>query len=194
MNSSIRHFDNAYQRKVGKNARKLLHDNSKELVKLFDEHVGVNTIHCVMGIGAGACRNLKYFYDANPRLKFIASDLYYNKEEFHSDMLKLQESGALVFEQMDTLDFVITRRLNPDLLIFSDHLMHLKKSTVIKVIQNVLASDTEYVLIREQKKGFDTLGKQYHECYEWLKEEYNVIYEGSSEQDQNFFIWILQRK
>lgn len=141
-------FDEGYQKKVGKNSPLYLHENSIELVKILDNFgVITNNMH-IFEIGSGGGRNLKYINDFNSTIKLSANDLHKNASFEEMDE-KIKEK--INFYEIDTLSLVNTSIPEKiDLLIASDHLMHIETEDV-KVIMNVITEKWQptYILLRE---------------------------------------------
>ena len=85
---------------------------------------------------------------------------------------------------------------NLDLLLVSDHFMHLQYEKVDNIIKKVIADwKPKYVMLREIKEQFETPNhpRLFHNYNQFL-EKYNMVFETSSKQDSSYFIWLLKRK
>jgi len=187
-------FPGFYQKGVGMNARKMLHDNSKELVDVLIKTKIINEIVNVFELGAGPCRNLFYLNNANPNLKLICNDL--NKRasfKYMDDKIK----SKIKFYQMDSLKMISDNQLNDiDLFLSSDHLMHIdykKADKILEILHNKWMP--KYIMLRERRKEYETPNhpRLYHN-YEKLLVNYKLLYNKHSDQDEKYFIWLLKIK
>ena len=85
---------------------------------------------------------------------------------------------------------------NIDMILVSDHLMHLQYDKADSIIKSILNSwKPKYILMRELRKEFETpLHPRLFHDYEQLKTKYNLVFEKNSDQDDAYFIWLLKRK
>lgn len=192
-------FDRNYQNKVGQFSRQLLHDNSIELTKILKEQNLIqNNLH-YFEIGAGGARNLWYIWKENPTLKLSCNDFWEkeSKKNMHNDI-----KDIINFYEGDTEDILneLPIDINIDVLLSSDHLMHIprvKGKNIITLLLNKI--NPKYIVLRERKKEFETpeetaqsYPRNYHN-YERLEEKYNLIFETTSHIPE-FFIRIYKIK
>ena len=85
---------------------------------------------------------------------------------------------------------------NIDLILVSDHLMHLQYEKADKILKSLLKKwKPKYILMRELRKEFETPShpRLFHN-YDQLKTKYNVMFNKLSNQDDAYFIWLLKLK
>lgn len=186
-------FPSSYQKYVGMKGKQILHKNSKELCLILNTLVNLNNKH-IFEIGSAGCRNLYYIWKENNNIKISASDLFKESslEYTHPDI-----KNIVNFYEGDSEDIVKEIDFsNVDIILFSDHLMHLeyeKANNILKEISNNIKP--EYILIREIKKEFEDVNhpRLYHN-YDQLDINYDIIYDGESEQNNNYFIKLYKEK
>ena len=191
-------FGPGYQNRVGYKARKLLHDNSKELVKVLSEHSLVQDGYHFFEIGAGGGRNLWYLFQENSNVKLSCNDLWKEASlsNMHPDIRKVT-----TFYEGDTEEVLDTYSGEDiDVLLSSDHLMHLlreKGANILNTIVNRIRPS--YVVLREVKEEKQTpeekakhFAKNYQD-YNILNSAYDLIHEQTSHV-KDFFIRIYKRK
>ena len=172
----------------------LLHRNSIELCGILEKHGMIKDNMNVFEIGAGPARNLKYIYDKNNSINMYANDLfrYTSVPNMHPDIRDL-----VTFYEIDTLSLIEDYEpdFHVDLLISSDHLMHVEYESVDKILKNIRDEwKPTNILIREVKKEYETPDhpRLFHN-YEQLLSEYKLIQEGESGNNNEFFIWLLEK-
>lgn len=188
-------FPKSYQSKVGQNARQLLHNNSKELVSILNKHNVIKNDMRVFEMGAGGGRNLYYIWEQNNTVKLYANDLFEDasKKQMHSDI-----KNIITFYEGDSENIFKECRVdNLDLLLVSDHFMHLQYEKADNIIKNVISEwAPEYIMLREVKKEFESAShpKLYHN-YSQLLNYYKLISDTTSEHAGcfSYFIWLLKR-
>lgn len=187
-------FDKEYQKLVGYNSPEVLHLNSQELVsvlKKFD--VLKDDIH-VFEIGSGGARNLKYINDANPTIKLSANDLYKDAsfEQMHESI-----KDKITFYEMDTLSLV--QNVNPshiDLLVASDHLMHIEKEIVEEIVDLISNKwKPDYILLREVKPSGHKINRTYPRLHHKLDfQNYDVLeHIDTQTMPTTYYIKLLKR-
>ncbi len=187
-------FPKSYQKGVGMKGAKFLHDNSIELVEILSKNNVLSTIRNVFEIGSGPARNLYYLNKANSKITLYCSDLF--KDASLREMDQNLKNNINFFEG-DSEDIINNQPVKSlDLVLISDHLMHLqhhKGSVIIEKLSNNWSP--KYILLREIKKQFEdiTHPRLYHN-YDYLLNNYELIFSKDSEQDKNYFIWLLKRK
>ena len=186
-------FPKSYQKHVGMDASKMLHLNSKELVKFVDQNQIFDKIDSIFELGSGPARNLYYFNKKKPALKISSSDLFKESsfKNMDSDIAK-----KINFFEGDSEEIIKNLKDKIDLFLISDHLMHLqykKADIIIKEIINRILPD--FFLLRELKKEFENPNhpRLYHN-YDQINKKYNLIDEKSSDQDPAYFIKLFKRK
>lgn len=141
-------FTEDYQKLVGHiNCDPVLHENSKELVEVLNRHGVIRDDLRVFEIGAAGCRNLKYINDANPFVQLSANDLYKA-----ASLEEMDESirHKVNFYERDTLNLVREQLPNVDLLVASDHLMHIDSDSAKEIVNRIVYKwSPEYILLRE---------------------------------------------
>lgn len=195
-----------YQKRIGWNGRAVLHHNSKQLKDIInDQNLLFDGIN-IFEIGAGGNRNLKYINDlANEKginINLASNDLHREESlaETHEsikDKVNFYESDTLsLVENWPTID---NKPLKVDLLISSDHLMHIEKNagvTILAKIKNEIKP--QYILLREVKKEYENLShpRFYHNYDTWL-DNYELTYETDGSNNENgswYMIRIYKRK
>jgi len=189
-------FPENYQSAVGMNARSTLHENSKELAKILKEYDVLEKNDKVFEMGSGPARNLHYIYkEFNTKyLNFYCSDLF-KKSALANMSPEIRE--IIHFFEGDSED-VAHNMLMTDLklLLVSDHFMHLQYDKADSIIKRINGSwKPEYIMLRELKKEFETPEhpRLFHDYNQFL-ENYELVHERTSIQDNAYFIWLLKRK
>ena len=174
-----------YQKNISK--RKLLHNNSKELVKICNDFNILKDNIDIFEIGCGCSRNLYYLWKNNNKVNISGNDLI--KEECFKYMEEDIKS-VINFKEIDTLRMVEKNKLSPDLFISSDHLMHLEPETSKKVLKEVIEEwEPLYLLLRESQIDRLNRGvKKFRVDYECVKDKYDILYEKVSEGDSSYII------
>lgn len=187
-------FPSDYQKKVGMNARELLHRNSKELVQILKDNDLLTEIINVFELGSGPCRNLYYLWLENKKIKLNCSDLFKDAslENMHPDIRDLVN-----FIEGDSESVICERNIsNIDLFIISDHMMHLQKDKADIVINGIVNTwRPKHILLREVKKDFETLEHpRIYQNYDKFLKSYDLLKEYTSVNDSAYFIWLLRLK
>ncbi len=187
-------FPKNYQKGVGMNASTRLHKNSIELTNILVENKILLKIDSIFEIGAGPCRNLHYINEAEPRIKFYCNDLFKDESLKH---MSIEMRNKINFYEIDSEKMFTHNQLeNIDLILVSDHLMHLQYKKADLILKALSKSwKPKYILMRELRKEFETpLHPRLFHDYEQLKSNYELIYEKLSDQDDAYFIWLLKIK
>lgn len=186
-------FPTIYQKHVGMEAAVFLHDNSKELVTILKDNQVLPGNDKVFELGSGPGRNLHYILAAFPEVELFCSDL--NKKASLAHMSSQVRKNVKFFEG-DSEDIVRNNVIKDiDLFLISDHLMHLQYEKADKVIKCIISLwNPRYILLREIKKEFEDSNhpRLYHDYGQFL-DFYEKIFQGSSTQDQSYFIWLMKR-
>ena len=189
-------FPEAYQKKVGYRGRKLLHDNSKELVNILNKNNIIKNNMSIFEMGSGGARNLYYIWEENKTVKLYANDLFENasKKNMHRDI-----KDIITFYEGDSEEIFDKCQVdNLDLLLVSDHFMHLQYDKADKILKNILAKWLpKHIILREIKKEFEAPKhpKLFHD-YDQLLKSYNLISNTTSFHAgcNSYFIWLLELK
>ena len=194
-------FSRGYQAAVGMGAREVLHKNSSELVAILDKHGIINSNLSVFELGAGPGRNLYYIYkellkneQGVKNVKFSANDLW-EKDSFK--YMEPEIKNIIKFYEMDTEDLVNNITIpDLDLVLVSDHFMHLQYEKADFIIKKLLSEwKPEYIMLREIKKEFEAPDhpRLYHD-YDQFLSDYEKVEDLNSKQTDRYFIWLLKRK
>lgn len=191
-------FGPNYQNRVGYKARKILHDNSIELVEVLNEHDLIQPGYHYFEIGAGGGRNLWYLFQQNKNVKLSCNDLWKEASlsNMHPDIKKITN-----FYEGDTEEVLLEYSGEDiDVLISSDHLMHLLREKGANILNTIVNRIRPlYVVLREVKEENQTpeekakhFVKNYQD-YAILNSGYDLIHEQTSHVE-DFFIRIYKRK
>lgn len=187
-------FPAQYQAAVGMGAREMLHANSIELAALLKKNSILQNAKTIFELGSGPARNLYYIWLENQNLKLYCSDLFREAslQNMHPDI-----KDRVSFFEGDSEKIINTKLVeNLDIFLVSDHFMHLQYEKAENII-NLICSTWKptYIMLRELKKEFETPNhpRLYHN-YDHFLDYYDAVYQGSSNQDSSYFIWILRIK
>jgi len=196
-------FSKDYQNRVGQWPRhEFLTDNSIELAKFLNDNNVITDNINIFEIGAGGCRNLKYIHDINSTVNLFANDLYEDasRKNMHNDIKE-----KVKFTEMDTLSMfqsnssLILDDNKIDLLISSDHLMHVDKESVISILEYIRKDwQPTYIAIRELisiegeelKRGWPRV---YHEYDKGLSASYELVAEGECSNRPDWYKLLLYK-
>lgn len=189
-------FPEKYQSHVGMNAQPMLQKNSVELVEILNKHKIIQDGLKIFEMGSGPCRNLYYIWKSNNNVQLYANDLFRDASfaNMHSDIKDL-----VTFFEGDSEDIFRSCKVSDlDLLLVSDHFMHLQYEKFDNISDSVLKNwSPKYIMLREVKKEFEKKEhpKLYHN-YDKFLTNYNLIENTSSKNvaDNSYFIWLLKRK
>ena len=165
-------FNRSYQDRVGQYPRhSFLTNNSIELAKFLNDNNLLKDNINIFEMGSGGCRNLKYINDLNKTVNLFASDLYKD-----ASFKNMHESikDKVTFIEMDTLTLVrnFENDYDIDILISSDHLMHIDKESVVEIIDKIKTKlKPKYVLLREL---FSKVGEEINRDWPRVYHEYNL--------------------
>jgi len=183
-------FKPGYTKLVGWGAKDFLHKNSKELLQIIIDN-NIELDGKVFELGAGPGRNLHYIKEHFSSCDIYASDQYRDLKNA-SELVRKE----VKFYEADSLDIIQEPIKDLQLFISSDHLMHLHYDKADKILKAILMNwKPEYILLREVKKEYETPEhpRLYHK-YEQLFTHYDKVFEKTSEQAKEYFIWLLKRK
>jgi len=178
-------FSKEYQNRVGQWPKfDMLTNNSKELAEFLDKNNIITDGINIFEIGAAGCRNLKYINDINNNINLFANDLYEDasRKNMHESLKE-----KINFTEMDTLSLfqadknLILDENKIDVLLSSDHLMHIDKESVIEILGHINSKwKPTYICMREliNKEGEDisrTWPRVYHDHDKYLLENYELV-------------------
>ena len=181
-----------YQRLIA--TQPFLHENSEELIKFLDENNIFFDGISVFEIGCGCGRNLKYMADAQPTARLAGNDL--SKALCFKHMAKNLKK-VIDFREIDTKSLFSGKPYQCDLLISSDHMMHLDPDTAQFVLRAICDSwKPKYFVTRESKRDRIVKGKaiKYAHDYSVLNTTYDLVAEKVSAQDDSYNIRIYQKR
>lgn len=169
----------SYQSRVGQWPKyEFLTKNSIELANFLNKNKLLKDSVNIFEIGSGGCRNLKYINDLNENVNLFANDL--NKVSSFKHMHESVKEKVTFYEK-DTLSLVRETELefDIDILISSDHLMHVDEESVIEIIKIIKTKwKPKYILLRElfSKDGHkpDRVWPRMYHDYE-LEDFYKLI-------------------
>lgn len=145
----IQKNQNKYQDKIENH--KILNENSRELVdfissqRLFNEE-GLKKIH---EIGCGSGRNLKYLKSTFPYLRISGNDL---DRQSCFDSMDDSIKSIIEFSEIDTYEFLknkVKEMNQVDVLLASDHLMHLSRTIILEVYILMAKFARNVIILRE---------------------------------------------
>ena len=187
-------FPTDYQNAVGMNASSILHENSKELVKLLKQHNILNSESKIFELGSGPARNLHYINEEFKTNNIYCSDLF---AESSKNNMSESIKNIITFYEGDSQDIIDNNIIKDlDLFLVSDHFMHLQYEKADYIIKKILKNwNPKYIMLREIKKEFETPEhpRLFHNYNQFLQ-KYNLILETTSNQTDAYFIWLLKRK
>lgn len=194
-------FSEKYQNKLGwfHNASNsnVLHDNSKELLEIINKYeiIDNNKDYKLLEIGAAGCRNLKYIYDKYPQIQYFANDLHKEAsfKNMHPSIKKV-----INFYEGKTQDII--KKFTPnsvDLLIDSDHLVHVNYTDTIEIVNYINKTiKPKYFLIRSVTIDNPKRKTQpYHKHdFNKLLTNYEEIFYKISDNDKSWYIKLFKLK
>ena len=183
-----------YQNKVGWFAKKKLHENSKELLSIIQKFCELDNKSKVFELGGAGARNLHYIHEHFGTDKIFCSDLYRkNSLKNMSDKMK----KICVFFEGDSEDVINNNLIKDiDLFLVVDHFMHLQYKKTDYIIKKLISNwRPRYVMLREIKEEYEDIKhpRLFHDYNQFLS-DYNLLKETISKQDEQYFIWLLERK
>jgi hypothetical protein len=192
MSLFIEKFDEAYQDLVGINSPSQLHRNSLELLDILLEHELILDGIKIFEIGAGGCRNLKYINDYNPNVLLFANDLH---KEASLNNCHPSIKSKVQFYEMDTFSLINENELEVDVLIASDHLMHIDPETTGLIVEQICKKwKPKYILLREVTEwGHKPLRvyPRFHHKFQW--DGYELLTHRASITDPHLYYVQLWR-
>tara|TARA_Y100001938_G_C8074270_1_gene425014 strand:- start:546 stop:1166 length:621 start_codon:yes stop_codon:yes gene_type:complete len=196
-------FGRGYQDRVGQFPKhEFLTTNSIELAKFLNDNKIISDGMNIFEIGAGGCRNLKFIHDLNSNVNLFANDLYEdasrkNMHESIKEKVNFTEMDTLsMFEQDENL---ILDDNKIDLLLSSDHLMHVDKKSVISILEYICTKwKPTYIVLREliNESGEEinrTWPRVYHDYEKGLSNHYDLISEGECSNRPDWYKLLLYK-
>ena len=160
-----------YQSRVGHwPEAEQLTDNSIELANFLNSNNLLQDDINIFEIGSGGCRNLFYINKINENINFFANDL--NKESSFKAMHQIMKDKVTFYEE-DTLSLIknFNSRVNINILISSDHLMHLPEIAVVEILEYLKTEiKPKYILLREL---FSDLGQSFNRTWPKIHHQYD---------------------
>ena len=140
----------SYQSRVGHWPKfEFLTTNSIELADFLNKNGVLKDGVNIFEIGSAGCRNLKYINDLNGNVNLFANDL--NRKHSFANMHESIKEKVTFYEE-DTLSLVEGNEpeFDIDLLISSDHLMHVDEESVKSIIEILKTKwKPKYIAMRE---------------------------------------------
>jgi len=172
-----------------------LHRNSQELCAILEKNNILKDEMNVFEIGAGPARNLTYLYDSNNNINLFVNDLH---RESSIENMRTDMKDIINFYEIDTLSLMENYKpeFHVDLMIASDHLMHVEYESVDRILKKMMNDwKPTHILFREVKKEFETPNhpRLFHD-YNQLLSKYEIVEETESGDFNEFFIWLLRIK
>jgi len=178
-----------YQKAIAR--KELLHKNTKELVALIDVTIKQKP-KTIMEVGCGAGRNLYYLMKLYHPDKIIGTDL--DEAECFKYMEKdLKE--RIIFLSIDSAELFTKNTFIVDLLLFSDHLMHLPPKSIDSILAGLLSRwRFRYLVIRDTDVPRERPPIKYAHDFTILDDKLNKLLDRRSKHVGEYFIRIYERK
>ena len=129
-------FPYGYQSSVGMKARDTLHQNTEELASILQENSLSVSNFKVFEMGSGGARNLHYILKKFPGVELHCSDLF---QEASVNEMSEEVRSIVNFYEGDNEDIANQHPVkNLDLLLVSDHFMHLQYEKADNIIKKVI--------------------------------------------------------
>lgn len=181
---------NGYQGKIA-SSKKLRHQ-SKEMIAALKELGLPLPGSFIFEIGCGSGRNLIYVRKSVPTAKIAGNDLV--RKDCFSNMHPLV-SEVIDFREMDTLSLFRTEVFHPDLLISSDHLMHISPDAAQEILQRMADSwKPQFIAFRERTVERKVEPAIFVHDYSVIEKHYVNILERKSQYDYTYSIRIFERQ
>ena len=190
-------FNELYQDLVGWMCDKKLHNNSLELLTILTNHniLTNNSNYKILEIGAAGCRNLKYIHDEYPDIQYFANDLH--KDASFKNMHKSMRD-VIRFYEGKTQDVIKNFSSNSiDLLIDSDHLVHVNYTDTNKILNYINNTiKPKHFLIRSVLKNNPKRKPCPYHKHDYNKQltNYKEIFYKVSDQHTNWYIKLFKLK
>ena len=199
-------FPAAYQQRVGQFPQhKFLHDNSKELTSFLSKHKVISDNMNIFEIGSGGCRNLFYIWETNNNINLFANDLH---EKASRKNMHEKIRNKVKFIEMDTLSMFRdpkedVMKEHVDLLLSSDHLMHVDHESVNEILGLINSKwKPTYICLRELVDPAGEIIKRkwprmYHDYDKYLSEKYDLVAKEDCKhfaKDMNWYKLLLYKR
>jgi SAM-dependent methyltransferase len=182
--------DKRYQAVISRKGK--LHRNSVELVRILSEHDVLSDGCRVFEIGCGQGRNLKYFLDANPEIKVAGNDLI-RQQCFRYMDADLKDK--IDFHEIDTLSLARGELVKADLLLMSDHMMHLDPASAKEVLDVINEKwKPAWVMLREGLEERRRKPIKHIHNYDIFDSNYDKLYESVNDPVDGYLIRLYKRK
>jgi len=190
----IKKFKKSYQNGVGFFCKKKLHKNSLELLEVINQYrvIDNNKNYNILEIGGGGCRNLKYIQDIYPKINFYANDLH--KESIGNMHKNIKR--VIHFYDEPTQIFIKKIKEKFDLIIDSDHLVHVNYNDNINILNHINnVMKPKYFLIRSITIDNPNRRIPYHKHdFNKYLTNFEEIYYKLSVSDKNWYIKLFKLK
>ena len=194
-----KNLQDQYQYKMAN--RNILHENSKELISFIQKSGIISFVSTIHEIGCGSGRNLSYILKIfQNKLSLSGNDL---SQESCFGYMDDELKKIIIFFEQDTLKFLQKRVRNEehvDLLLSSDHMMHLGRDIIGDVYKLVAQYAKKYILLREPygeslriTDGFIWAADKFDNKFEGLKLIDSKISDSSSKKKE-FKIMLFERE
>ena len=170
-----------YQKAIAQ--KEFLHENSREL--LTSVRKMVPSADSIMEVGCGAGRNLVYLMDAYHPSRIVGTDLSRNACFEHMDP---RLKSVIEFITSDSRDLFAVSEFEVDLLLFSDHLMHLPPEAVRFIIDRLCSGAWKFrhLVIRDTDIPRQRKPIKYAHDYSKLTGHFKVLADESSAREGYF--------
>lgn len=170
-----------------------MHINSKETIQFMKDNGLFDDVESVFEVGCGSGRNLDYMLKIKPSLEIGANDLIRKACFAHmADAVK----SKIKFKEQETGEMFEQEVPDCDLLFAHDHIMHLDRETVSKMLDRISEDPKpKYILIREPKiERIDHKPIRLVHNFSKLTEKYDIASEMDCESDSAYYLRLYRRK
>ena len=165
-----------YQKIIG--TKKKLHLNSEEIVSILKEYDIIQDGMFVFEVGCGMGRNLAYIFNENNTINISGNDL--DRIECFKNMPE-EIKDEIDFLEIDSLSLFEGEARHVDLLIASDHFVHLPPSIIGYILDKIITLwKPSFILLREPTKLRNHSCKKFKHDYTILNEAYDCLYKSES--------------
>jgi len=172
--------------------RKMLHDNSQEVVSVLKEFNVLDEGAMVLEVGCGCGRNLAYILEAFPTVHPMGNDLVKSQCFKYMDKNLKEE---IDFFEIDTQSFFREYCLYADLMLVSDHFMHLDDPTYLEVAEHICTTwRPSYLMIRDGHQARKTNPPKYIHDFYTFKSDYDLLYEAASAASPGHTVYLYKLK
>ena len=183
---------NGYQKAIAERAA--LHKNSRNLIAFMQDYGVLSSGMSIFEIGCGTGRNLMYVLEAQPDASVAGNDLV--KEACFRRMDK-HLASVIDFYELDTVSLFRDFVIDVDLLISSDHMMHLDPDSAKKVMVALCESwRPKRIVLRECTKDRFTKDRaaRHAHSYSRLKKAYKITARRRSTRHKSYMLYSFLRK